>query len=139
MIDYNTIFLDTAPLIYFLEKNDTYYDVMKRFFEEYGEADFVTSECTVAEYFTTPYRTGDLSLVDKFNIFTARMQMDIKDIDRTISEKAAHIRADYKHFKMMDAMQLAAAVTAGCDMFLTNDRQLLQFKEIPCVMVEDLF
>lgn len=28
---------------------------------------------------------------------------------------------------------------AECDLFLTNDKQLKQFKEIPCVTVGELF
>ncbi len=37
----------------------------------------------------------------------------------------------------MDALQLAAAVTASCDVFLTNDKQLRQFDGVRCVTVEE--
>ena len=37
----------------------------------------------------------------------------------------------------MDSLQLAVAVCTGCDTFLTNDKQLRQFREINCVTVED--
>ena len=37
----------------------------------------------------------------------------------------------------MDALQLATAVQEDCDVFLTNDKQLCQFKEIKCITVED--
>ena len=47
------------------------------------------------------------------------------------------IRAEYGYFKAMDALQLASACIHGCDLFLTNDKQLKQFKEIPCVTVEE--
>ena len=47
------------------------------------------------------------------------------------------IRAQYKHFKAMDSLQLATAIESGCDLFLTNDNQLKQFSEIKCVTVED--
>ncbi|MCR5030776.1 MAG: PIN domain-containing protein [Selenomonadaceae bacterium] len=59
------------------------------------------------------------------------------EITKATAEKAAHIRADFSTFKSMDAMQLAAAKTNGCDVFLTNDMQLRQFSGIQCCMVED--
>ena len=43
----------------------------------------------------------------------------------------------YKDFKTMDALQLASACIQGCDLFLTNDKQLKQFKEINCITVEE--
>ena len=38
----------------------------------------------------------------------------------------------------MDAIQLATACIMGCDLFLTNDKQLKQFKEIKCIVVDEL-
>ncbi|RKI37103.1 PIN domain-containing protein, partial [bacterium D16-59] len=70
-------------------------------------------------------------LVDVLNI-------GIISIDKEIADKAARIRAEYKAFKAMDALQLAAACITGCDLFLTNDKQLRQFREIKCITVEEL-
>jgi len=38
----------------------------------------------------------------------------------------------------MDALQLATANAMGCDLFLTNDKQLRQFQRLKCVLVDDL-
>ena len=38
----------------------------------------------------------------------------------------------------MDVLQIAAAIVSGCDMFFTNDKQLRQENEIPCMTMEDL-
>ena len=106
MTDYNKVFLDTAPFIYFIEKdsnNPQYFDNMKQFFEE-------------------GYRENK----------------EIAEVDQEIAKKAAQIRAQYKSFKAMDALQLATACVTGCDLFLTNDKQLKQFAEIKCVTVDDL-
>ena len=53
-------------------------------------------------------------------------------------KKAAQIRAEYKAFKAMDALRLAVACITGCDLFLTNDKQLRRFGEIKCITVEEL-
>ena len=55
-----------------------------------------------------------------------------------IAEKGAKIRGRYKNFKAMGALQIAAAVAGGCDMFFTNDKQLRQEKELPCMTIDDL-
>ena len=38
----------------------------------------------------------------------------------------------------MDTIQLAVACFEECDLFLTNDKQLRQFKEIRCITVDEL-
>ena len=64
--------------------------------------------------------------------------VSVAEINRDIAKKAAKIRAEYKMFKSMDALQLAAATLTGCDLFLTNDKQLKQFKEIKCMTVDEI-
>ena len=69
-------------------------------------------------------------MTDYKKVFVDTINMDIVEINREIAKKAAQIRAVYKGFKAMDAIQLAVACFEGCDLFLTNDKQLRQFKEI---------
>ena len=38
----------------------------------------------------------------------------------------------------MDSLQLAATCLTGCDLFLTNDKQLRQFQEIKCITVDEM-
>ena len=143
MTDQNKVFLDTAPFIYFIEKdsnNPQYFDNMKQFFEEgYREnKEFLTSVITMAEYFVFPYRNQKMSYIDSFHRLVDTLDMEIAEVDQEIAKKAAQIRAQYKNFKAMDALQLATACVTGCDLFLTNDKQLKQFAEIKCVTVDDL-
>ncbi len=143
MTDYNKVFLDTAPFIYFIEKdsnNPQYFDNMKQFFEEgYREnKEFLTSVITMAEYFVFPYRNQKMSYIDSFHRLVDTLDMEIVEVDQEIAKKAAQIRAQYKNFKAMDALQLATACVTGCNLFLTNDKQLKQFTEIKCVTVDDL-
>ena len=100
--------------------------------------EFVTSLITMEEYFVFPYRSNDLSYIDMFHRLVATTNMEMVGINQDIAKKAAQIRAEYKCFKAMDAIQLAVACIMGCDLFLTNDKQLRQFKEIKCIMVDEL-
>ena len=66
------------------------------------------------------------------------LNIEVVDIDTVIAEQGAKIRGQYKNFKAMEALQLATAIVSGCDMFFTNDKQLIQEKELPCMTMEDL-
>ena len=59
-------------------------------------------------------------------------------IGEDIAEKAAQIRAAYQGMKIADSLQLATAIIYGCDVFLTNDKQLRQVEEIKIQLVDDL-
>ena len=66
MIDFKKVFVDTAPFIYFIEKdinNPQYYEKVKGFFK-YGydnDKKFVSSVITMDEYFVFPYRNKEYS------------------------------------------------------------------------------
>ena len=142
MTEFNKIvYLDTAPIVYFLDKNPYYGDITKRIvsFLISVNAKMVSSTITCEEYLVYAYRTGYEYMERAFFDFLSDCQIEINDISRDIAKKAAHIRAEYKSFKAMDALQLATACIKGCDIFLTNDKQLLQFHELQCVMVEQFF
>lgn len=143
MTDFKKVFVDTAPFIYFIEKdsnNPQYYDKVKNFFKNGydNDAKFVTSVITMEEYFVFPYRTKEYSFIDMFNRLVKTTDMEIVQINQEIAKKASKIRAEYKGFKAMDAIQLAVACMMGCDLFLTNDKQLRQFNEIKCITVDEL-
>ena len=98
----------------------------------------MTSVITIEEYCVFPYRNNDMDLIRKLDRFMVDMEIGIINIDVAIAKKASKIRGMFKDFKAMDSLQLAAACIKGCDMFLTNDKQLRQFKEIKCVTVDEL-
>ena len=51
-----------------------------------------------------------------------------------IFRKAAEIRAGH-NFRAPDALHLAVAMSASCDLFLTNDARLKSFPDIPIEVV----
>ena len=140
MIETRRIFIDTSPYIYYLEKNSEYGDKVKAFLRSKYDlgTEFVTSVITVEEYSIVPYRENNEKLLRDFDLLIEDTETDIVDITKLIAKKAAEIRADYINFKGMDALQLAAAVKNGCGIFLTNDKQLRQFKELTVMTMDDL-
>ena len=139
MTGYKKIFLDTTPLIYFLDADINYAENVERIFEGLIEnrSSMVTSTVTCTEYLTYPYRTGNTEKIDVFFEFLTDCNVQIQPIDINTAKKAAQIRARYKDFKTMDCLQLATACLKQCDLFLTNDKQLRQFDEVKCMVVDD--
>lgn len=140
MTEFKRVFIDTAPIIYYLENSLLYKDNIKKFFAKCIEnnVQIVTSAITVEEYLVFPYTSGQMELVDNFKEFIEFMNVDIIQIDNKIAEQGAKIRSRYKNFKAMDALQIASAIVSECDMFFTNDKQLRQETELPCITMEDL-
>ena len=93
---------------------------------------------TIEEYLVSPYSNGKMEYVDNFKKFIEYMNIEVVDIDSVIAEQGAKIRGKYKSFKAMDALQIATAIIKKCDMFFTNDKQLRQEKELPCMTMEDI-
>ena len=139
MTGYNKVFVDTTPLIYFLDNDVNFGEKTRLIFEETlsENATVLTSTITCTEYLVYPYRTGNQEKVKAFFEFLQDFDIPMVGIDVDIAKKAAEIRAEYKFFKAMDALQLATAICSNCDVFLTNDNQLRQFKELKCVTVEE--
>ena len=139
MTEYKKVFLDTTPIIYFLDEDINYAEKVERIFSEILESSkmIVTSTITCTEYLTYPYRTGNTEKVKVFFEFLTDCEIMIRSIDVEIAMKAAQIRAEYKDFKTMDCLQLATACIQGCDLVLTNDKQLRQFREVKCVTVDE--
>lgn len=98
----------------------------------------MTSTVTVEEYLVYPYNSRKLKLVDNFKRFIQVMNIEVINIDSEIAEEGAKIRSRHQYFKGMAALQIATPVVSRCDMFFTNDKQLRQEKELPCVTVDEL-
>ncbi len=140
MTEFRKVFIDTSPIIYYLENNAQYRDKIKGFLEEClkGHVQLVTSTITVEEYLVFPYTIGKAELIDNFKRFLAYLNIETINIDCDIAEQAAKLRGKYRHFKAMDSLQLASAMASECELFLTNDKQLRQEEEIPCMTMDAL-
>ena len=137
MIEYSRVFLDTAPIIYYLQQDENFFDKTKTILCDMIENDavFVTSDITTEEYCVYPYKDDRIELISEYERFLQQLQIEVVHTSDTIAKMAAQIRAQHPGFKAMDSLQLSAAVNSGCNLFLTNDKQLLQYVGIKCVTV----
>jgi predicted nucleic acid-binding protein len=76
------------------------------------------------EVLVVPYRTGNFSLADRYEALLTRSRgLRFIDVDRPLLKTAARVRATFR-LKPPDAIQVAAAMVAKCQAFLTNDRRI---------------
>ncbi len=132
------LFLDTAPIIYFVEKHPRYFPIARPIFErlDAGALVGVASPITLAECLIHPYRMGHNDAVEMFTTLLIR-QMDFVPIEATIASQAAALRARY-NLSLPDALQCAAALRAGCDAFLTNDIALKRVTELDVLVLDEM-
>lgn len=71
MTDYKKVFLDTTPLIYFLDADEYFGDKTRKIFEEILSSSgmILSSVVTQEEYSVYPYRTGNREKLDAFHDF----------------------------------------------------------------------
>ncbi len=132
--------LDTAPLIYFIEKHPTYLPLLLPFFEALDRGDFqvVTSTLTLTEVLVHPYRDGNQTLAEQyFHMLLNARNLRMVPLSPAIAAEAARIRAAYQ-LKTPDAIQLATAKEGGATAFLTNDVGLAGIPELRLVVLEQV-
>lgn len=138
MKDSKKVFFDTNPVIYFIEDETDFGKKMVKFMDDYAESAFVTSAVTVVEYLTGSFRNNDSEQAAGFRDMISDYGFEVVSIDWDVAEEAARIRGKYKGFKTMDSLQLAAAKISGCDLFISNDKQLKQYEEVEVLIVDEM-
>ncbi|MCJ8166865.1 type II toxin-antitoxin system VapC family toxin [Pontibacter sp. E15-1] len=134
------VFLDTAPLIYFIEGNTVYQTSLIKLFTAYdnGDFSFITSTLTLLEVLVQPMKLNRQDLVEQFQrILSEALGIELVEITAAVAVKAAELRAKYG-LKTPDSIQVATAVTNEAKYFLTNDIRLKTVKEIVTVTPNDL-
>ncbi|MCX7924299.1 MAG: PIN domain-containing protein [Fimbriimonadales bacterium] len=121
------VYLDSAPVIYIVEQATPYHAQVNALLTL--DDWIVVSQLTRMECRVLPIRIGDQARLKDFDEFFADFVDEIVPVSEQVIDKATEIRAVYS-YRPMDALHLAAAVVAGCEIFLTNDLRLANFTEI---------
>ena len=132
------LFLDTASAIYFVERNPHFVDLVDPIFERL-ETDItaVVSPITLSECLVGTIRLGLTDLEQAFVDVLHQDEVVFVDINASIARDAARIRVRY-NLQLPDALQVATALTAGCEAFLTNHTALKRVTEMKILVVGEL-
>ncbi len=138
--DNQVVFLDSAPIIYYIEDHPEYAPLMEEVMRSFQEKRIIlmTSVISLTEVLIKPLQSNRIDLALTFKRFLKKTpNLFLIHIDDEISEEAAAIRAQYSFIRTMDAFQLATAVVKRASVFLTNDRKLRQVQRIPVIILND--
>lgn len=119
------IFLDTNIFIYLIEDRgplgQAASDLVGR--AEQRNDDLVTSAITLGEVFVKPFASNDNKLLALYQKFFDSGEIEVISFDHKAALHYGKIRID-RGIKAPDAIQLACAAAANCDLFVTNDDRL---------------
>ena len=103
-----------------------------------GELSAVASTVTLTEVLVHPFRQGRQDLVTAYRtLLEHHPHLRIAPISAAVAVLAANLRARHG-IRTPDALQLSAAIDAGCEAFLTTDVRLKRVDEIRVVLVGEL-
>ncbi|GEA28131.1 tRNA(fMet)-specific endonuclease VapC [Microcystis aeruginosa NIES-4325] len=132
--------LDTAPLIYFIEQNEAYLELVRAFFGAVSRGEFqvVTSTLTLTEVLVHPLRSGNVELAGQYrDILLDQENLITVPVSVEISQVAAQLRAT-QNLRTPDAIQIATAIREGAMFFLTNDSRLAAVPDLEVLVLDAL-
>ena len=118
--------VDTSVFIYLIEESPIWLPLVRPLFvaADAGTIEIVTSSVTLLEVLVMPYRAKNDRLAERYEALLTRSRgVSLVELSRQQLRRAAEIRANYG-VRIPDALQLAAALDAGCSTFVTNDRRM---------------
>ena len=136
---HKSLFFDTAPIIYFVEKNLQFFPVVEAIFDavDSGKIIAFTSPITLSESLIFPYKQENKELADTFcSLIINANNTHFVSIDESIGLLAAQLRVKY-NLSLTDAIQISTAINSKCDGFLTNDIQLKRVTEIEIIVIKE--
>jgi predicted nucleic acid-binding protein len=131
--------IDTAPIIYFIEKHDRYLNVLRPLFAEIDAANIeaITSTITLLEVLVQPLRSKNEGLAKRYrDILLYSEGLTTFEVLHEVSEMASRLRARYS-IKTPDAIQIAVGILYGANRFLTNDPALKKVSDISVLVLEE--
>lgn len=127
-------------MIYFIEANPTYVGVIRPFFQAMDAGNFtaVTSMVTLLEVLVHPLRQGDAALAQQYTAFLLNSQgLTSLTVTQNVAEEVARLRAAH-NLRTPDAIQMATALVAGAQHFLTNDTGLPSLPNLQVLTLDNL-
>ena len=131
---------DTAPLIYFVERNPKYVDLVREVVRrvDSGQITGFSSMIALTEVLTKPKKVGDTETESEYrDLLLHSRSFKLIAIDSAVAERAADLRARF-NLRTPDALQISAALETGCQAFLTNDIKLKRVTDLRVLILDEL-
>ncbi len=133
------VYLDTAPIIYSVEKHADYWQILIPLWHalKEGEIEVFTSELTLLETLVQPIRQNNQSLVSAYESLLTKTDVKLEPISLNILRQPADLRAT-QNLKTPDAIHASTAIASNCAYFVTNDGGFKRLSNFNVVILSDL-
>jgi predicted nucleic acid-binding protein len=131
---------DTSAFVYYVERNPAYVALVREVLRRLNAGQFTghTSVITLTEVLTYPKRIQNSALEQSYRLLLLNSRnIETHNTDSAIAGAAANLRARY-NLRTPDAIQIATALQAGCEAFLTNDLRVGRVTELRVLVLDEL-
>jgi len=132
------LFLDACSIIYLIESYQQQGQNTRLLITEalQNQAQLVVSRLSFLECRVLPLKEKNDILLERYNRFFCEPGLQIIELTADVINRATDLRANYSSsLRTPDALQVACALTANADQFLTGDKKLSVIQEIDIVIV----
>ncbi len=134
------LYVDSAPLIYYVEANPSYFAKMLQVVSIAKTADLkvITSVLALAEVLVLPFRQDSQRLLQAYqNMLLYEDAFALNPVTADICILAAEMRARYR-LRTPDALHVATAILSHCEAMLTNDKDMTRITELSVLLLDEL-
>ncbi|MBC7910711.1 MAG: PIN domain-containing protein [Pyrinomonadaceae bacterium] len=133
------VYLDTAPIIYSIEKHADYWVLMRPLWEasQAGQIVIASSELSLLETLVGPLKSGDHNLAADYERLLTATELRLLPVTASILKDAARLRAQ-TNLKTPDAIHAATALASGSAQFITNDVAFKRVPNLPVVILKEV-
>jgi len=135
---YRLVALDSNIFIYHFEDNQEFKLPVDLIYQGLIKTTIraVTSVVSVIEALSYPM--PDVVVKEIEEAFKNTPNLQILDVNHEIAREAAKIRRKYRALRLPDAVQVASARFARAQIFITNDKRIKIFKELPIKLLTEI-
>ena len=134
---FKQVCLDSNLFIYHFEENSEFVSATSFIFDSLSEGTLKASTSIISLIEVLSYPLPPAVLREIKESFQSLPNLTVYNVESDIAGEAARIRREYG-FRLPDAIQLATAVTAKADVFITNDQKLKQFKQLKVLLLSSV-
>jgi predicted nucleic acid-binding protein len=130
------IYLDTNIVISLVEDETPRCAALRRRLAELAgpEGSHIVSDLVRLECRVKPLAQRDRLLLQAYDLFFAALGVTVVGLTSGVCDGAAEIRAR-RRYATPDALHLAAAIEASCDLFVTADARLAGCPDLPVTVL----
>ncbi|WP_432742936.1 PIN domain-containing protein [Methylobacter sp. G7] len=132
------LFLDACSIIYLIESHQQQGQNTRSLITQalQNNAQLLVSRLSFLECRVLPLKEKNDSLLESYNRFFQLPSLQIIELSADVVNIATDLRASYSNsLRTPDALQIACALTANADQFLTGDKKLSVIQEIEVIIV----